>query len=520
MTTPGLDAPFILQPFQREDVDNLHANGDTGIVVAEPGAGKTLIGVQTGVESEAEVILVIAPAGVHKKEWQRTILLQDPEAVVRHIKDDRDALDDLAVGVAGWYLISPQLFTTIDKSGTWDAIRVDLAIVDEIHMLANRKSAGGKAIRKSLRADRRIAMSGTPFRNKFENAWNILRWVYPEMDGHYDIADRSFYRWVDTYCEKKRDKFAPEGFVIVGEKDPGTIAGLVPCYVQHFKRDECCEYHPEGFLADLEAPEEVTNVVDLTEEQAAMIRRMDLDYVAYLEEVREGVVAGTVEKRLLVAKLPITARARRRQMTLGVPSIRIEQQPVWERDEDDKIIYPKRQIRTEEVEIVDFAPGCASPKLDRAIERLNEEGDRPCVMLMSSQRFAVEAVRRLNELGISAVEFSGSVSEKKRLAIRDSFAAGQVRVIVAVTDAIGTGIDGLQFSCNWMLRLERTEDLSLHTQSQSRLDRRGQTEQVLDEEIVAAGSMDFGIIDRHVQRQLSLNRSLRRELSTRLARAA
>jgi hypothetical protein len=387
----------------------------------------------------------------------------------------KDAMNALEWGEPGWYLVTPQTFTKWGFAG----IRPDLAIADEAHLLGGG-GAGSQAL-KRLHAGARLPMSGTMVRNKVENFHPLLRWVYPELKGPRELADQNRHRWIIEYMATEYDRFAPGNIKIVGERTPGRIAAEIPCYVQHFKRARCCDFHPQGFLHDVPAPRYMVETVELTAEQAKLIRRMEDTYVAWLEqEARDA-------DRALVAKLPIDARIRLRQMTLAVPSF-------------------------DEAGTLTFAPGAASPKLDKLIE-IRERVNEPIVASTSSKLFAHEAVRRLNEHGIRAFEWSSAAKQADRDQALIDFERGDYDVIVGVTEAIGTGIDGLQAASGVLVSLERSEDLASEIQLESRLDRRGQRRKdgVLHYEIVAEGSMDEGIVSRQLQRRLDLNRSLRRQ---------
>src|SRR5690606_3157834 len=93
---------------------------------------------------------------------------------------------------------------------------------------------------------------------------------------------------------------------------------------QHFKRAECCEFHPEGFLANLPAPVVIHEYVDLTSGQQHAMKQMQDDYVAYLNLAAEewkALPLAERKKRPLVTKLPIVRETRLSQMTLAMPSL-------------------------------------------------------------------------------------------------------------------------------------------------------------------------------------------------------
>lgn len=503
-------------PFQVADVEALLAHDATGALVAETGAGKTVIGAETMRRTGVPTKLVIAPLGTHKDVWERTILELDPEARVRQVSGTdpgKQAMSDLEWGEPGYYLMTPQLFTR------WKPLhlRPDLMLVDEAHMLGNRDSAGGKTLMK-MQAGHRMVASGTLFRNRFETVWTFLRWMYPDRNDQRDIADISANRWIDTYCATEYSPFAPGNRIVTGELVPGTIANLVPCWRQHFKRAECCEFHPEGFLAHVPEPIVIRETVELTGGQKRAMKQMQKDYLSYLELATDEWMAlpkDERKKKALVTNMPIVRETRLAQMTLAMPSILprpwkkkgpyIElpdgfKQAVAERDN-----FPLWDVV--------FAPDADSPKLD-ALIRIIEKVQEPIVAATSSQKFAELAVNRLNAKGIRAFEWSSSASAAARDEAKAKLKNGELDIIIGVTEAIGTGIDGLQDASGVLVSLNKSRDLTSEIQLEGRLDRRGQMREdgVVHYEIIAIGSTDEGIIDDQLERRFKLNRSLRREL--------
>lgn len=501
-----LPAPLVPYDFQEADIENLLAHDATGFVVAETGAGKSVIGIEVGLRSAARVILVIAPQGTHEDVWigdnsewdpegdaepANGILRQDPTQSVRVLNSKaagKEALFDLQLGVPGWYIMTPQLFT---RWNLHETTRPDLVIVDEAHMFGNRETTGSAKLRK-LKARRRIVMSGTMVRNQVANFWALIRWVYEnEMNDQCQLSDVSYRRWEKVYLETKYDEFAVNHTVVVGELVEGRIASEIPCYVQHFKRQECCEYHPNGFLSELPAPVDVSYNVELTAGQKKAIDTMEKSYISWLTDQYN-------ERRALVAKLPIVAATRLRQMTLAMPSFR----DTGRVDENGGPVFE-----------IWFEPGCESPKADLFHERLKSH-DEPYLALTSSEKFAVEINRRLNEdWGIPSALWTGKVNDVQRQANKNAFKRGEIRVLVATIESIGTGTDGLQYATNRLFWFERSRDLTLNIQTEGRADRRGQTEQVINEYALATGSMDHDIVSAQLKRRLALNKSLKRELA-------
>jgi hypothetical protein len=527
-------------PFQEADVKDLLAHDATGFVVAEVGAGKTIIGAETARRSGARTKLIIALPGTIADPWVEALIGKtddetgewidglEPDARIRRIEGTapgKEAMSDLELGEPGYYFMSPQVFTRWKPTH----LRPDLMIVDEAHLMGNRDREGGKLLKKAANmAGSRIVMSGTPVRNQFENLWTLLRFVYPERSDVGDIADIGSQRWIDNYCATEADHFSPTGRRVVGELVPGRLASLVPCWRQHFKRAECCEFHPEGFLANLPAPVVIHEYVELTSGQKHAMKQMQDDYVAYLNLAAEewkALPLAERKKRPLVTKLPIVRETRLSQMTLAMPSlIPRPYKPSTAKDDPGWIetmwegAPMRQQLGKEGFPLWDviFEPDAVSPKLDKLVE-VWKKVQEPIVAATNSKKFAELAVRRLNAQGIRAFEWSSSASQAERDAAKQALRDGGLDISVGVVEAIGTGIDGLQEGSGVLVSLNKSRDMTMETQLEGRLDRRGQKRKagVLHIEIIAVGSTDQDVIDKQLALRLKLNKSLRREVSRR-----
>jgi superfamily II DNA or RNA helicase len=451
--------------YQQRDINKLVANDGTGIIATQVGGGKTLIAIETAKALGTKTNLVIAPKGTHKRAWERTIRMQIPEADIQWLDSSymgRQSLNKLANNVPGWYIISPEFFR---KFG-WRWISPDLAIFDEAHRASNRKSKTAIMLH-TLKAKRRIAMSGTIAGNNIDGMWSILKWVYPE------IAGNSYWKWVEEYCETRIDYFA--GRVVMGERQSGLIVNSIPCYIRHLKRENCCEFHPEGIDYQLPKMQTVVRTVKLSREQRSIYKTMETDFVAWLGD------------NPLVVEVPISLRVRLRQITLGTPTI----------SDDGEVI---------------FATDTKSSKLDELFDIIKDSSNGERMLILThSQKFAKVTTQRLQGAGFDAVEWSGSTPQKFRDGYLEDFIAGKIQFIVAVISAIGEGTDGLQESCSTVVWLSKDDNALLNEQAAGRLDRQGQKQSVLSYEIIAEDTYDEGQLSSLVNRKLAMNRSLRKE---------
>lgn len=460
-----VDAPLTPYAYQERDIQKIVEHDGTGIVATQVGGGKTLLAVEVARRLGTNVNLVIAPKGTHKRAWQKTILRQIPDAKIRYLnstKQGREEFENLHQNVYGWYLISPELFRKLG----WGRFKPQFAVFDEAHRASNRKSKTATML-NSLKAERRLAMSGTIAGNKIEGFWSVLRWVYPQ------VAGRSFWNWVDQYCTTKFDPFA--GKAIEGERHPGAIAESIPCYIRHLKREKCCEFHPEGMDSELPPMVEEQRVVQLAPEQKRIYKKLQQELVVWLEG------------NPLVVEVPVAQRLRLRQITLGVPVI-----------DDEGVVF--------------FEDDCKSSKLDEVDEILGDLPDNePVLLLTHSQKFAKVAALRLTKKHGPAFEWSGAKSQHERDKALESFISGEIRFIVAVISAIGEGTDGLQERCSTVIWLSRDDNRILNEQAAGRLDRQGQKSSVLSFDIIAEDTYDEGQLGKLVEDQIKMNASLRRK---------
>ena len=458
-----MDDPLKPYPYQQRDIDKLVFNGGTGVVATQVGGGKTLVAIEVAKHTKARSVLVIAPKGTHRRAWQKTILRQIPNAQIKYLNSTdkgNENLLELERDESGWYLITPEFFRTM----TWVGIKPDLAIFDEIHRASNRDSKTAKML-LTLKAKQRIGMSGTIAGNRIEGFWSVLRWIYP------DVAGRSFWRWVNTYCLTKPDYFA--GQIVVGEKKSGEIAKSIPCYIRHLKREKCCEFHPDGMDADLPSLVSIERTVQLSPEQARIYRKMEKDLLVWLGE------------HPLTAEIPVATRIRLRQITLGTPSI-----------SNDDVVY--------------FADDCKSTKIDELFNIIGDHPDGDAMLVLThSQKFAKVVTSRLNKAGFVAFEWSGAVSQKQRDDALERFIAGEIQFIVGVIAAIGEGTDGLQERCSTMVWLSKDDNRLLNEQAMGRLDRQGQKNAVISYEVIAEDTYDEGQLSKLLIDQIQMNQSLR-----------
>lgn len=478
-------------PSQRDDLKTLRDYGYVGLLACEPGSGKTYGATLVIMDAKPGVTLILAPKATHATAWIPTVRDNagiTPRIIGNQNKASKEALQDFLWGYPGVYLSTPQFATRSDVSD-W---RGDLLICDEIHAAGatpksklQRKLSGYHPSDGEPLAERfpmRLALSGTPFRQAFVNAWGTARFLAKDAGERDEAADRNLYRWQDhrqayeNVYTNQRDHFGRPKQVkqYLAEKTPGKWLSDMAEHVaviQHKRRETCCVHHPGGFLK-VDEPQVIERVVPLTAKQHKSIRELEATMMTYL-----------VEDHPLEVTIPLTMRQRVRQLVLAeAESIELE-------DGRTTIEFPEKS---------------ASPFTDETFQILSEvPADEAVLIHLESQRYAEVLVAKLNEAGFTAAEYSG-----KRKADLSRFGKNY-RVLVGVVSALGTGTDGLQKVCNTEIWFEQPVSLTLRDQAYARLERmhgrKVQRYVLLDDADVMSGMREDNIL-----KQMMIQRSLRR----------
>lgn len=411
------------------------------------GTGKTVVSVEAINRSGGQVVLVVGPLHV-MYGWMDTYAAQGGTLPFKPVNNKNKAgksnWADLEWGIPGVYFIGRELFRTKD----WSNIHLDFFVYDECHALANRYSKGFKAA-KAVKAEYMVLQSATWFGASFEGAWAIARLLWPEK------IDRSYHRWLDEWAATVYDHFAPGNKKVTGEKVPGAFANSLPSYIQLKARNA----HEPVF-------EDV--YVDLHPAQRKLYDKWEKDMVAFLES---GV---------MVADIPVVKRIRGRQLTLGVCDVTAE----------DKVV---------------FTPDAPSSKFDALKEMLADMPNEQVLITSDSALFVREVARRLGE---DAFAWHGGATQEAREDAKRRFEAGTLKYIVAQSASISEGISGLQFASHILINLSKSDNVVLHEQLIGRLNRTGQTRQVIVYNIMARDSYDDPQADTLLSKKLKMTSSM------------
>ncbi len=279
---PGRSLAGTLRPYQQAGVKWLHLLARLGLgacLADDMGLGKTiqvlslLLVLKGQAGGRRKPSLLVAPASL-LANWSGEIARFAPslKAIVVHPSAMRaDELKgigagsfadvDLAITSYGFLARVPSMATT-----SWR-----LAILDEAQAIKNPGAKQTKAV-KQLRADARIALTGTPIENRLGDLWSIFDFVNPGLLG----SSKQF----SSYAKQLADSKAHNPY--------GPLRELVRPYVlRRMKTDK-------SIIADLPDKTEVKAFCALSRRQAALYQQAVDDLAERLDGAegieRKGVV--------------------------------------------------------------------------------------------------------------------------------------------------------------------------------------------------------------------------------------
>jgi len=344
---------------------------------------------------------------------------------------------------------------------------VDLIVSDESHKHSNAKTDNQKTI-GTIKARGKVALSGTFFGNKFENAWVTCTWLWGKaVIGTKGNFERDYCDVQPVMSKDGRKQLrSPAGFPltkITGEKHPGEYVQTLPCYV---------------FIATPIGPPPEPEVlkVDLGPEQTRQYREMETQSLTWIPSVAK------LGRLPLVADMDLTQRLRLRTAALGAMTL------VPGKDEDDP-------------DSITFDPDCISSTLNAAYDVLHRPSWRgkKALILTHSKPFAIETARRIGKkypVFLKTGDTTGWDAMKESF-MRPVSETG-VQYLVAVISAVGTSTDGLQANCSKVLWLSEDENNVNNMQGANRVWRQGvDLEEYESVKIVQTDTIAEGVLHKN-----------------------
>ena len=470
-----LDTVVSIEPYGEEETYDIEVEDDphnfiaNGFVVHN--TGKTLMTVELAREIGAQSILIVGPANPKVREsWERTFQVQGLELPFSSLTArTKSKFDVKNPGRGVWYvskdfmryhdqLSNPDYVSERDKGIAWHKAGFDMVIADEAHFGSNRKAKTTRVLWRLHRVPFRVALSATPQGSNFAGFWALCRFLwynYPKpgveitddmpLKDRY-IIDSSYSRWSAEWCDfqtvytGQKDHFGNPKTVkqVIGPKgdDPRAFVESLPCYVS---------------MKATRFPTHTRRVyVELNPEQ----KRIH-------DELAENALAWLNENDYISIDYPIVKKQRLRQVTLATPELDEEGGVVFDLDGPSAKIDAIRKIRALEPE-----------------ERI--------LVLTTSEKFTQVVKHQMPD----ALLWTGPTSKKARMKNLDTFLETPGAMMVATYGAIAEGMDGLQHVCRTEVWADEPYSTVQATQVEGRLNRRGQTRDIIRYRLLAEDSAD------------------------------
>lgn len=449
-----------LAPFQKADVEYAMRRQNT-LIGDVPGLGKTPVAIAIANEQRAKRVLVICPANI-RLQWAKSIrrwtTMPWPYDVYPILHGKHGVHP-----TAAWNIVSYDLIHT---PTIWKALArgyYDLIILDEAHYLKTHEAkrtravfGGGIELHATPlfeRAGSIVALTGTPLPNRPREAYTLARGLC------FDAID-----WMSE--DKFKERFNPSRRIelpdgrMVNDERSGRHGELQSrLRVNFMARHE--KYGPDGVGAQL-----------------GMLHMPDYDIV--------HVTPDAAIKRALQAE------------------------SLLEIDPDD---LEGADIPTlGAIATVRRMMGLAmAPLVAEYVDMLLEGGEEKLLVFGHHVEVLNILCKRLEKWGVTRID--GSISAaKKQILVDDWIKDPRKNLMIGNMQSMGTGTDGLQAVAHHALFAEPDWVMGVNQQAVDRLDRAGQTIQVLVDFLVAPGSFSEKVLASALRKGHTTHKALDRRV--------
>jgi non-specific serine/threonine protein kinase len=330
-----------------------------------------------------------------------------------------------------------------------DAVEWGRVVLDEAQNIKNSAAKQTQAVR-SLRAPRRIALTGTPVENRLAELWSILEFLNPGLLGSGAEFRRSFAVPIERFRDADR---AAQLRRLTG-----------PFILRRLKTDR-------SIIRDLPAKNEMKVFCNLTREQATL-------YQAVVDEMMQRVEASAgIERRGLV----LTTLLRLKQVCN----------------------HPAQLLKDGSA-----VPGRSGKllRLEETLEEVLEVGDRALVFTQFAEMGHMLRGHLEERFGREVPFLYGGTSKTARDALVERFQAPDGPPVLLVSlKAGGTGLN--LTAANHVIHFDRWWNPAVEDQATDRAFRIGQRRDVQVRKLVCAGTLEERI-DAMIEEKKALAESV------------
>ena len=427
-----------LRPYQKFGYQWLRTLADLGfggILADDMGLGKTvqiiafLLAKVCEAEAENKIIkaLIVCPASL-VYNWESEIQRFAPFLSVCTIVGTTEQRKEL-IGKQGQYDITLTSYDLLKRDlESYKNYQYDYEIIDEAQNIKNYTTQAAKAV-KSIQADIRFALTGTPIENSLSELWSIFDYLMPGLLGSY---------------QKFRKKYENPIIANTDNEISKRLQKMVkPFILRRLKRD---------VLKEL--PDKIEKVI-----LSKMENEQERLYNANAQKVLASLAAKS-DDEFKTSRIQILAELTKLRQLCCDPSL----------------IYD------------DYQGGSA--KLEACMELVNSAIDANNKILIFSQFTSMLDIikGRLDELKIDAYMLTGSTTKEKRRELVDRFNKDQTPVFLISLKAGGTGLNLTAASI--VIHYDPWWNLAAQNQATDRTHRIGQEQVVTVYKLLAKDTIE------------------------------
>lgn len=426
-----------LRPYQREGLAWLHflaRAGLGGILADDMGLGKTVQVLAHILDEKRrghpqKPVLIIAPTSL-LGNWRDEAARFTPELslLVLHGSKRRERYPEIKKHdvVITTYPLLPR-----DRSYLLEQ-QVSLLVLDEAQAIKNSKSQAARVVRK-IKAERRLAMTGTPLENHLGELWSQFDAVEPGFLG----SERRFTRLYKTPIEKRDDT----------ERREHLKRRIAPLLLRRRKDD---------VLQELPSKTTIPRPLELSREQRSLYESLRLSQHARVREaIRER---GLARSGIIV----LDALLKLRQVCCDPRLVKLES---------------ARKVKR-------------SAKLEALLELLDgllDEGRR--VLLFSQFTEMLGLIETaLGERKLPCLLLTGQTPGGERAGLIERFQSGEAPILLASLKAGGVGLN--LTAADAVIHYDPWWNPAAENQATDRAHRIGQDKPVFVYKLICAGTVE------------------------------
>ena len=340
--------------------------------------------------------------------------------------NELDNIDDINILITSYGLVRNDL----DK---YKEIPFDLVAIDEAQNIKNPNTGISKAV-KSLQADVKFALTGTPIENSLLELWSIFDFIMP---GYLASKDK----FQSLYSVKDIDK---------EDNNLNRLNTQISYFILRRKKKDVVKDLPDKLENNI--------YIDLGKTQKKV-------YAAEVQKTREEL------DELIQTEGWTKARFKILQLLTKLRQICI----------DPSIIFDNYKGESAKID-----------ELLKIVEETKANGHK--MLIFTTYKKALDLIiPKLNNIGISSYYIDGSVSSKKRMELVDKFNNDDTDVFIITLKAGGTGLN--LTSATVVIHLDLWWNPQVENQATDRAHRIGQKNTVEVIRLITKGTIEERILE-------------------------